>query len=53
MTGEQIILNYAWQQMLKRQEQERQILKRNHEEEREMFYRSNKSTFDTMPREGR
>jgi hypothetical protein len=41
-----IMTRAAWQQILKRQSEERDILKANHEEEREIFYRSNKSIMD-------
>lgn len=50
MTGEQIILDYAWKTLLKRQGDEREVLRANHEEEREMFYRANKTTFDELSR---
>jgi len=51
MTIEQVLLQARWNAILRRQAEEREVLKRNHEEERELFYRSNKSTFDTMPKE--
>ena len=48
MTGEQIIIEYAWKKLLERQTYERGVLAQNHEEEREMFYRANKTTFDGL-----
>jgi hypothetical protein len=48
VTGEQIILHYAHKALLQRQADEREVLKRNHEEEREMFYRANKQGFDGL-----
>lgn len=44
-----IITQKAWEQLLDRQLNERNILKTNHEQEREMFYRANKDIMDLDP----
>jgi len=47
-TGEQIIIDYAMKSILARQLKERIILAHIQEQEREKFYRENKSTIDGM-----
>lgn len=41
-----IMTRAAWEQILSRQQNDRDVLKANHEEEREMFYRANKDIMD-------
>ena len=41
-----IMTRRAWEYILERQAKEQGILARNHEEEREMFYRANKDIMD-------
>lgn len=48
LTGEQLLVYYGSKQMLERQRRDRAILTHNQEEEREIFYRTNKDTFDAM-----
>jgi len=51
-TGEQIIIRYAWKQILDEQAKQRQALKDVQERAREKFYHENKTAFDTMPLDG-
>lgn len=52
-TGERIMIEYAWQTMLNRQQEEREALRAalraKQEKEREAFYRSTKAHWDTRP----
>ncbi len=41
-----IMTRHAWTKILQRQAYEREVLKHNHEQEREMFYRANKNIMD-------
>ena len=42
------LVTIEWKALLARQRMERDVLTRNHEEEREMFYRLNKATLDAL-----
>lgn len=48
--GERIMIEYAWTQLLAKQQAERDKLKDIHEKQREEFYRDTKAHWDTRER---